>query len=170
MIFWTKMDSPLGKLLLVEEDGALIQVNQSGSSRDEEGIQKTLEGIDPDVNHQDTPFLNLVEAQLQEYFAGEREHFDLKYHYHGTEFQEAVWDTIATIDFGETLTYGEIAQRLDRPGASRAVGNACGKNPLSIVVPCHRVLASDGRIGGYSSGSENKKVLLELEGITYKDN
>jgi len=165
MIFWTRTDSPLGELVLVEEDGALVQLRQNTSQTEDDEVSESLKALDPEVYHQDTPFLNRVEAQLNEYFQGQRTGFDLNYRFHGTDFQRRVWEQIASIPYGETLTYGEIAERIDSPRASRAVGNACGNNPVSIVVPCHRVLAANGGLGGYSSGIGNKKKLLEIEGI-----
>jgi methylated-DNA-[protein]-cysteine S-methyltransferase len=109
-----------------------------------------------------------VEAvrQLEEYFAGTRREFDLPLHYaRGTEFQRAVWDELCAIPYGETTTYSDIATDMDKPNSSRAVGNACGANPLPIVVPCHRVLRGDGSLGGFAYDLEIKRQLLALEGI-----
>ena len=107
-----------------------------------------------------------VEAarQLTEYFEGSRQTFDLELEPEGTEFQKKVWWALDGIPFGETISYGELAERIGRPGASRAVGAANGRNPLPIVLPCHRVIGSDGSLTGYGGGLETKKFLLELEG------
>lgn len=104
--------------------------------------------------------------QLDQYFAGERRHFDLPLAFEGgTEFQQQVWLELGGIDYGETISYAELARRVGRPTAFRAVGQANGANPLPIVLPCHRVLASGGRIGGYGGGLSLKRRLLELEGV-----
>jgi methylated-DNA-[protein]-cysteine S-methyltransferase len=107
--------------------------------------------------------------QLAEYFTGKRREFDLPLHYErGTGFQRAVWDELCAIPYGETGTYGEIATGLGRPGAARAVGGACGANPLPIVVPCHRVLRGGGSLGGFAYDLEIKRNLLKIEGIITK--
>lgn len=169
MIFWTRMhDTPLGDIILVEEDGKLKEISISIQDKSDREIQNRLEEIDPDVYQQDSPFLNRVESELREYFAGERETFDIPVTFAGTDFQEKVWKVIASIPFGETISYGEIAGKMEQPNAARAIGNACGNNPIPIIVPCHRVLASDGKLGGYSSGLENKRTLLTLENIQWK--
>lgn len=169
MIFWTRMhDTPLGDIILVEEDGKLKEISISKQNESDRGIQDRLEALDPDVYQQDSPFLNRVESELREYFTGERETFDIPVTFAGTEFQEKVWEVIASIPFGETLSYGEIADKIEIPNAARAIGNACGNNPIPIIVPCHRVLASNGKLGGYSSGLDNKRTLLSLENIGWK--
>jgi O-6-methylguanine DNA methyltransferase len=103
-----------------------------------------------------------AEIQLNEYFSGSRKVFKLPLSYSGTPFQTSVWDELQRIPYGETVTYGELAAAIGKPGAYRAVGSAVGKNPLSIIVPCHRVLAVNG-LGGYAFGLDIKKLLLELE-------
>ena len=138
-------NTPVGDILLVEEDGSLKKIHILQGAPDSDSIQSRLEELDSDVNYQDTPFLNLIEAQLREYFAGERQVFDIKLQFEGTDFQKQVWNVIASTPFGKTISYGEIADKIGKPKASRAIGNACGKNPLPIVVPCHRVLAANGR-------------------------
>ncbi|MCF7803724.1 MAG: methylated-DNA--[protein]-cysteine S-methyltransferase [Candidatus Marinimicrobia bacterium] len=169
MIFWTRIDTPVHPMVLVEEDGKLIEVNMSNAELPDEIIQEKLEQHDPDTYQQDSPFLNRVEAELAEYFAGKRTDFDIGYAFHGTEFQQKVWNVIASVPYGETLSYGEIAGIIDKPNAARAVGSACGKNPVSVIVPCHRVLAANGKLGGYGGGLDVKRALLELEGVEYKN-
>jgi methylated-DNA-[protein]-cysteine S-methyltransferase len=104
--------------------------------------------------------------QLSDYFAGTRTHFDLPLDFHGTDFQKSVWAALLTIPFGETRSYAEIARQLGRPTAFRAVGAANGKNPISIVAPCHRVIGTNGALTGFAGGLEGKAFLLELEGAT----
>jgi len=106
-----------------------------------------------------------AERQLGEYFEGTRTSFDLPTSLHGDAFEQRVWSLIAEIPYGETTTYGEIARALGEPRMAREVGAAVGRNPLSIVVPCHRVVGKDGRLTGYAGGLERKRFLLELEGI-----
>jgi methylated-DNA-[protein]-cysteine S-methyltransferase len=102
--------------------------------------------------------------QLQEYFAGERSHFDLLLNGAGTDFQQSVWSALARIPFGEVRSYGDIAREIGRPKAVRAVGAANGRNPLPIIVPCHRVIGSNGSLTGFAGGLDIKKKLLALEG------
>lgn len=113
---------------------------------------------------QHDPLLDRAEAQLTEYFAGEREEFDLPLANDGTEFQKKVWAELRRIPYGETASYGDIARRLGyEPGISRAVGAANGANPIPIVVPCHRVIGANGSLTGYAGGLDRKKTLLDLE-------
>ncbi len=109
--------------------------------------------------------LQNVRNQLQEYFAGKRQAFELELDAGGTAFQRRVWQKLCQIPFGETATYGELAKQLGNANASRAVGMANGKNPIAIVVPCHRVIGANGTLTGYAGGLENKEMLLRLEGI-----
>jgi methylated-DNA-[protein]-cysteine S-methyltransferase len=146
------IDTPIGTLVLVGDDAALTHVWLPGSSE-----LGSTQGRAP------AP-LRLAAAQLDEYFSGTRTSFALPLAPHGTAFQVAVWKALADIRYGETITYGELARRIDRPAASRAVGQANGANPLPIVYPCHRVVAAGGRLGGYGGGLETKRRLLALEG------
>jgi len=106
-----------------------------------------------------------AERQLGEYFAGKRTKFDLDLDFVGTEFQKRVWAALLAIPFGETKTYGQIARELGKPSASRAVGAANGRNPLSIVTPCHRVIGPNGDLTGFAGGRSSKRYLLALEGV-----
>lgn len=107
--------------------------------------------------------IETVEAQLDEYFAGERREFDVSLMFAGTEFQKAVWDALSRIPYGRTETYGELARRIGRPAAVRAIANAVGSNALSILVPCHRVIGADGTLTGYAGALCAKRHLLALE-------
>ena len=150
-----RINSMFGTIELIEEDGALTQVRLHTG--------ETPELVPIPLRNAPTPLLEEAEEQLNEYFCHLRTEFDLPIAPRGTPFQQAVWDALDQIPYGETRTYGEIAAALGKPGAARAVGSACGKNPLWVVIPCHRVLAGDGSLGGYSYGSEVKQALLELE-------
>jgi methylated-DNA-[protein]-cysteine S-methyltransferase len=149
------MGSPIGRLELVEAGGALVAIHfdapADGSPQHERGGSAVLAQ---------------AHRQLAEYFAGTRREFDLPLCPAGTEFQRRVWDVLATVPWGTTTTYGAIAARLGLPpGASRAVGSANGSNPLPVVLPCHRVIGSDGTLTGYAGGLERKALLLRLEGV-----
>lgn len=116
-----------------------------------------------------TPLTDEAFHQLQEYLRGERRQFDLPIQQDGSEFDQNVWKILATIPAGERRTYSEIAQDLGRPSAARAVGNACGRNRVAILIPCHRAVRSDGTVGGYAWGADRKKKLLELEERFFKN-
>lgn len=150
----TMVDSPVGPLTLVADDGALC-----GLYMDLQRHRPPQEifGV-PDPG----PFGEVV-AQLAAYFAGDLKEFDLPMAMVGTPFQRSVWAGLLEIPYGETTSYGELAQRLGNPNASRAVGLANGKNPIGIVVPCHRVVGSTGSLTGYGGGIERKRQLLAFE-------
>lgn len=116
------------------------------------------------VDLADHPLFAEVQGQLEEYLRGERRGFDLPLALEGGELEREVWQVLRGLEYGETTTYGAIASRLGRPGAAQAVGRAVGHNPISVIVPCHRVLGSDGSLTGYAGGLERKRTLLELEG------
>jgi methylated-DNA-[protein]-cysteine S-methyltransferase len=148
------IESPVGELTLVSVDGALAGLYFPGHwyMPDPEAFGARAEhGFEP------------AEAQLAEYFAGERTEFELQTTAAGDEFQRQVWELIDRIPYGETTTYGEMASELGDPVLARKVGGAVGRNPLSIVVPCHRVVGKDGKLTGYAGGLERKQFLLELE-------
>lgn len=146
--------SPVGELLLVASDVGLRAVLWPDDDR---------LSFDDDLVECDHPILEAAETQLAEYFAGERTEFDLPLDPQGTDFQVATWKALADIPYGETATYGEQAERIGRPSAVRAVGAANGRNPLSIVLPCHRVIGADGSLTGFAGGIEAKRTLLDLE-------
>ena len=110
------------------------------------------------------PVLRLARRQLMDYFAGRRKRFDVALDPKGTVFQRRIWKAIAKVGFGKTLTYGELARRAKHPGSARAVGAATGRNPLGIIVPCHRILGANGSLTGYAGGLGRKRALLALEG------
>jgi methylated-DNA-[protein]-cysteine S-methyltransferase len=149
-------DTPVGPLTLVAEGGALV------------GLWMVEQRHHPgEAAHgapaPDDPLLARAAGQLEEYFAGERTGFDLPLAPAGTEFQRRVWGALLDIPYGETTSYGELATELGSPGASRAVGLANGRNPIGIVIPCHRVVGSAGSLTGYGGGLDRKRLLLDLE-------
>jgi methylated-DNA-[protein]-cysteine S-methyltransferase len=145
-----EMKSPIGSLTLVEDGGALVGVYMETSQP-------------PPAERRSTPLLARAAEQLREYFAGEREKFDLPLEPQGTEFQRAVWSALIDIPFGETCSYAAIAKRVRRPSAVRAVGAANGSNPIALIIPCHRVIGSNGSLTGYGGGISRKRWLLNHE-------
>jgi methylated-DNA-[protein]-cysteine S-methyltransferase len=152
--FYTHVNSPLGLILLVSDGKNLTGLNFQTEKRP---IQ-----IQPDWQEDDGPFAETI-AQLQAYFAGERQDFDLPLAFRGTAFQQAVWQELQNIPYGQTTSYGELARRIGKPKAVRAVGAANGANPIPLVVPCHRVIGSNGRLTGYGAGLPIKEALLAHE-------
>jgi methylated-DNA-[protein]-cysteine S-methyltransferase len=147
------VDSPVGVLTLAGRDGRLRHLRM---------VDQTYEPSHDGWEVDETAFPDAVE-QLEAYFAGERTEFDLDLELIGTPFQRRVWEALLTIPYGETRSYGEIAQQIGAPGASRAVGLANGHNPIGIIVPCHRVIGSNGSLTGYGGGLDRKRALLGLE-------
>jgi methylated-DNA-[protein]-cysteine S-methyltransferase len=150
------LESPVGKLKLVASDKGLTAILWKNDS------PRRVPGKDL-VQNDKHPVLMRAEFQLREYFAGSRQMFDIPLDMRGTTFQKSVWEALLAIPFGETRSYGELAKQLGRPSASRAVGAANGRNPISIVVPCHRVIGSSGKLTGFAGGLEVKAYLLGLE-------
>jgi methylated-DNA-[protein]-cysteine S-methyltransferase len=150
----TVTDSPYGPLTLVADDGVLCGLYMTGQRH-----RPPQETFGP----RDDTLLADAKEQLAAYFAGELRQFTLMLRLHGTPFQRGVWGQLARIPFGETRSYGELADALGSPKASRAVGLANGKNPVGIIVPCHRVVGSDGSLTGYGGGLDRKRRLLDFE-------
>ena len=148
--------TPVGELTLIASDKGLAAVLWEN-----EGSQRVP--LTPLSRNDQHPVLCEAERQLQEYFAGTRQCFTLNYDTLGTPFQKKVWAALLTIPFGETRSYRQIAEQIGHPKAVRAVGAANGKNPLSIMAPCHRVIGSNGKLTGFASGLPVKAFLLELE-------
>ena len=140
----------LGAMYAVEENGAITEVRLPGES-------------EPAGERMATPLLKKTAAQITEYLAGKRKEFAVPLALNGTEFASKVWKEMSAIPYGEVRTYGELAKAIGRPGAARAVGQACNRNPIPIIVPCHRVVGTGGKLTGYAGGLTLKKRLLELE-------
>ncbi|AKH85547.1 cysteine methyltransferase [Streptomyces sp. CNQ-509] len=153
----TTLDSPVGPLTLVAEDDSL-----TGLYMTDQRHRPAEETFGTPADPGDPPFAAAA-AQLTAYFAGERTDFDLPLHLAGTPFQQRVWEQLRQIPYGETISYGELAERVGNPAASRAVGMANGRNPVGIIVPCHRVVGANGSLTGYGGGIDRKKQLLALE-------
>ena len=161
-LFYKEIKSPVGKLKLVASSRALVAVLWER----ERPNRVKLDEMSLDPQH---PILIETERQLAEYFAGKRTEFDLPLEPNGTEFQKKVWRTLREIPFGKTKRYLDLARAIGSPDASRAVGAANGKNPLSIVVPCHRVVGANGALTGFAGGLETKAALLALEAASRAD-
>jgi methylated-DNA-[protein]-cysteine S-methyltransferase len=153
-MLYTIIDSPIGELLLVGDDTALHRCDMCSGRRPVP--------IDPRWQRRDDAFVNASE-QLREYFDGTRRTFELILSLRGNRFELRVWEQLVRIPYGETVSYGQIAQRIGEPSAARAVGLANGRNPVAVMVPCHRVIGSDGALTGYGGGLERKRFLLDLE-------
>ena len=159
-MYYCYLDTPIGELLLAGEDDALSMIGfPKGSMRRDP---------EPDWIYNEKP-LAMARQQLEEYFAGTRKDFDLPLNINGTEFQVSVLEALRNIPYGETVSYGEIAKRIGRPKAVRAVGAANGRNPIPIVVPCHRVIGSSGDLTGFGGGLDTKEALLRLEAENTQD-
>lgn len=155
-LFFKFVQSPLGRLKLVASSKGLVAILWENDGPERVPLSDLVE----DPNH---PILLEAEHQLGEYLSGKRREFSITLDVRGTAFQKDVWEALLRIPFGETRTYGELARQIGRPEANRAVGAANGRNPLSIIVPCHRVIGASGKLVGFAGGLEVKARLLDLE-------
>jgi len=155
-LVYKTMNSPVGELKLVASDKGLVAILWENDNPRRVRLGDLVE----DEKHL---ILRETERQLKEYFAGKRKSFSLALDMRGTRFQNDVWEALLAIPFGETRSYGQLAKQLGNPNATRAVGAANGRNPISIVVPCHRVIGSSGKLTGFAGGLDTKSHLLELE-------
>lgn len=156
MIYYTYLESPIGRLLLTSDGtsltGLYMEPHRHGPTSTEGWMR----------DDEAAPFPT-ARKQLEAYFAGELQEFDVPLAPQGTPFQQRVWNELCNIPFGQTWSYGELARRIGQPTASRAVGLANGKNPISVIVPCHRVIGANGKLVGYGGGLDRKSTLLQLE-------
>ena len=152
--FCKVIKSPIGSLVLISDKSALIGIEFGKGKVENLPIKPTKE------NH---PILNETEKQLIEYFSGNRREFDIPLKLEGTDFQKKVWQELSKIPFGETISYQQLAEKMGSKNKARAVGNANGKNPIPIIIPCHRVIEKNGKLGGFGGGLLIKQFLLELE-------
>lgn len=157
-----EIDTPIGPMTIGATDRAVVLCDFSRRPMMPAQLAAVRRRFGPTVD-EPSPLLDAVEAQLGEFFAGERQDFDLPIDLPGSEFQERVWSELRRIPYGQTVAYRELAERVGAPQAPRAVGRANGSNRLAIIVPCHRVIASGGGLGGYGGGLDAKRWLLELE-------
>ena len=155
MIYKKIIETPIGKIYIAEENNKIIEIN--------------LDSKKNNYEIKNTKVLNLAEKQLLEYFEGKRKKFNLPLKLKGTPFQEKVWNELLKIPYGETRTYGERGKNIEKPKAARAVGMANHNNPISIVVPCHRVIGVNNKLVGYGLGLDKKQYLLDLEKKNFKE-
>ena len=153
------LESPIGRLLLTSDGTGLTGLHMEPSRK--------AQSTDGWLNDANIAPLSAAVRQLTEYFQGTRREFDLPLRLQGTPFQQRVWRELTEIPFGETWSYGQLAKRIGKPSASRAVGLANGSNPIALIVPCHRVIGADGTLTGYGGGLERKRWLLAHEGLGY---
>ena len=160
MRYYDRFKSRQGDMLLVASDDGLA------------GVYFDRQKHHPKLAHEwkQNPRHNVLRQarrELEEYFAGKRKRFEVALDPEGTPFQRAVWKAISTVGFGKTISYGELARRAGFPGSARAAGAATGRNPIGIIVPCHRIMGSDGSLTGYAGGLHRKRALLSLEGVNF---
>lgn len=163
-LYYATTDSPFGPLTLFATPAGLCRVGFPGEGR------ASLEAwvarwVGPESLEENPAVLSEAVAQLREYFSRIRREFDLPLDLRGTPFQRRVWEELQRVPYGQTIAYGELARQVGRPGAARAVGQAVGANPIPIIIPCHRVVGTDGSLVGYGGGLEIKEALLRLEGV-----
>ena len=162
MIF-EKYVSRCGRLMLGVHGNALCLCDWTVDGRIEKTVGKLKMYLSEGEEEDDLNLLEKVSQELDEYFAGERREFDVPLLLAGTEFQRKVWDALPEVKYGETATYKDLAKLIGRPASVRAVANAVGANPISIIIPCHRIVGSNGSLTGYAGGLEAKSLLLQLE-------
>lgn len=158
--YYTFTDTPAGEVLITGDSSTVSGIHWK--------VFKRLPKIQKDWVENADIFKSVIK-ELGEYFKGTRSSFDFKFAAEGTDFQKKVWNELSKIPFGETASYSDIAKAIKKPKAVRAVGTAVGSNPISIAVPCHRVLASDKKLGGFAGGLESKMVLLKREGVEWNN-
>lgn len=154
--YYTHIDSLLGKLLLVSDGKHLTGLYM-------EGQQYEVTPADDWIQDDSLPVLVKAKQQLAEYFSGDRKAFDISLMFAGSQFQKQTWSLLNEIPYGTTATYGALAHQLGDPEAARTVGHTIGMNPISVIIPCHRVVSSTGKLTGYNGGLERKRLLLDLE-------
>ena len=162
LVTMTEIESPVGVLVAGATDAGLCLLEFRDRELLETQIAKVRGRIGPTRNGSQ-PWLAQVQSELDEYFAGTRRAFDVPLVYPGTPFQSKVWSALRRIPYGETISYEELARRVGSPNGQRAVGHANGQNPIAVIIPCHRVVNKDGKLGGYGGGLWRKQILLGIE-------
>jgi methylated-DNA-[protein]-cysteine S-methyltransferase len=167
MIYLQYYQSPFGELVLGESAGELCLCDWKYRKMRDQVDQRIQNGLQAEFKLEETDFLDEVKSQLSEYFAKERTSFDLPLRFVGSDFQKSVWEKLITIPYGKTNSYMELSRALGDEKAIRAVATANGANAISIIVPCHRIIGSDGSLTGYAGGLKAKQKLLQLEGMNF---
>lgn len=164
IIKYTPVATPIGELVAAATDTHLVLLEYERRRMYEEQLQRVRTAFTCELERGESPVFEQLRAELDEYFRGERKDFTVPLSYPGTPFQTRVWDELRRIPCGETTSYARLAERIGNPGSIRAVGRANGDNRIAIIIPCHRVIGSNGQLVGYGGGLWRKKKLLELEG------
>jgi methylated-DNA-[protein]-cysteine S-methyltransferase len=159
---YTAIESPVGHLYLAICEDKLCALSLGQEAKEKLFEQLVSMNPEAEIKESQSAF-KIIIKQLNEYFTGQRTEFEIPLLFEGTDFQKSVWSELIRIPYGKTISYGDLANRIDKPGGMRAVGAANGQNPIPIIVPCHRVIAADGSLGGYTGGLEIKHKLLDLE-------
>ncbi len=162
-VVYTRLESPVGMVWVASTEVGICKISL-GAERSGAFLSWLSQHVGSLEPYEDSELMVTAASQLGEYFSGARRRFDLPLDVRGTVFQRAVWSQVSRIPYGTTASYGDIAQLVGKPKASRAVGSAVGANPLPIVIPCHRVIGSEGSLVGFGAGLDVKVALLELEG------
>lgn len=162
-IYTQTINTPLGDMVAYATDNGLCFLKFSDQEKSEKILQQLLKNLNGTLKMAENNVLIQTRQELAEYFAGRRQTFQTPLHIVGTDFQQTVWNTLRTISYGNTISYGEQAKRMQKGNAVRAVANANGHNRISIIIPCHRVIGSNGALTGYAGGLERKKWLLAFE-------
>lgn len=166
MIYQSTLETPLGTMVAIASDQALFLLEFADRMGLDEKIERLEAHLEEKIQPGSSKLQHLLARELDQYFAGKLKQFTVPLQPLGTPFQERVWDALKTISYGQTISYAELAAKIGKPNAHRAVGNANGANPLCILIPCHRVVYSTGACGGYSGGIDRKPKLLALERTT----
>ncbi len=169
-ILFSRLDSPAGRIYLGEFEGRVCKVslNDRDGGKFYAWVEKEFPYVGTVIHGDSSPALAMTAQQLDEYFRGDRRVFSVPLHLVGTDFQRLIWRTLSQIPYGHTISYGDLAKRACRPGSARAVGGACGRNPVPILIPCHRVIGSSGKMTGFGGGIALKKKILALEGHIFE--
>ena len=162
-IITKRWSSPCGELELASLGEELVMCDWVNGWHRQAGLRRTARLLKAEFAPGDSPIINRALEELGEYFAGRRRTFDIRVRLVGSDFQVALWKALSDIPYGQLVTYGTLARRLGKPSATRAVANAVGANPFSIIIPCHRVIGADGSLTGYGGGYSAKRKLLALE-------
>ncbi|PKO19161.1 MAG: cysteine methyltransferase [Chloroflexi bacterium HGW-Chloroflexi-10] len=168
MIYLTRILSPFGPLMAAASDTGICLLEFGDRRMLETQFERLKKYFQAEITPGEHPYLETLNRQLEEYFLGQRQKFNVPLDFRGTVFQEMVWKALLTIPYGKTISYKQLAEKIGKPAAVRAVANANGDNRIAILIPCHRVIGSDGTLTGYGGGLWRKQFLLELEGAIPK--
>ncbi|MDO1605848.1 methylated-DNA--[protein]-cysteine S-methyltransferase [Lactobacillus sp. YT155] len=162
-LYWSLVKTKLGSMVVISDDEKIFLLEFVNNEKLTKEIPAFKKRLNAKITKRKTDVIQQLQKELDEYFAGKRINFDLPTQLVGTDFQESVWKELTKIPSGQTISYKDLARGIGNPNATRAAANATGKNPVALIVPCHRVISNDGSIGGYGGGLDRKEWLLEHE-------